>query len=100
VSATSDINSALRVYLGDEHGGYQPIDTEERLRRAFPTEHDAVRAAIEPYLKEEEQFDYPASAESLAAAGDIFAQHLRAKFPELDPISVRGLANRFTFAWK
>lgn len=99
MSAPCDINRALRVYLGDEHGGYQPIgDKEERLRRAFPNDYDSVRKMLCPYLDADVVVDW--SSTSLAAAADLFAQDIRSKHPELDCISAKGLASRFTYSWR
>jgi hypothetical protein len=99
MSATFDINRTLRVYLGDEHGGYQPIgDPDSRLRGAFPEDHESRRALIDKYLMEDFVVDW--SSTSLAAAGDLFTAALRRKFPELDSRSARGLASRFTYTWR
>jgi hypothetical protein len=96
-----DINQALRVYLGDESGGYQPIgDPDERLLRAYPRDHHAVRRAIEPYLREQERFTIDWNHHSLQRAAELFASTVRRRYPELDAISARGLASRFTFDWK
>ncbi len=93
------MNVALKIYLGDENGGYQPVgDPEERLRQAYPKE--AISAELEKYLYEEIDFAYPCAAASLAEAGEIYAQHLRSKHPELDSKSIKGLANRFTYGWR
>jgi hypothetical protein len=99
VTATPDINQTLRVYLGDEDGGYQPIgDPDARLRSAFPEDYESRRAMIDKYLAEDSTVEW--SATSLVAAGDLFAEALRRKFPELDSTSARGLANRFTYTWR
>ena len=99
VTGTPDINQTLRVYLGDEHGGYQPIgDPDARLRSAFREDHELRRAMIDKYLAEDFTVDW--SSTSLATAGDLFAEALRRKFPELDSTSARGLANRFTYSWR
>lgn len=95
------VNKALRAYLGDESGGYDPIgDADDRLRRAFPADYESVRAALGKYLDEQTRFDYPSSAPSLGEAGEVFAQSLHAKYPELDAVSIRGLASRFTYGWR
>jgi len=56
------------------------------------------RTMIDKYLTEDFTVDW--SSTSLAAAGDLFAENLRRKFPELDSTSARGLANRFTYSWR
>jgi hypothetical protein len=94
-----DVNSALKVYLGaDVHGGYQPIGCEERLQRAFPGEHLCVKALLTGYLQEGHNPDW--SQYSLAEETARFTDILRRKFPELDRIAARALANRWSFSWR
>lgn len=92
------VNATLRVYLGSETGGYQPLgDPRERVRRAFPDDHTSRSSLIATYLDEDMVIDWDAT--SLDEAGDLFAEVLRQKYPELDAISVRGLASRMTYVW-
>ena len=96
---SSEINDALRVYLGtDGNGGFDPIGCEERLAHAYPVDHVQKRRLIERYLAEWQTPDW--SKQDLIQAGDAFADILRKKFPELETVIVRALANRFTFSWR
>ena len=97
-----DINRALQAYLGcNSSGGYQPLgDHDARLRQAFPLESESARDAIEVYLREADGFAYPPEAQSLSAAGELVATTLHEKFPDLDDLSIRCLANRCTFRWR
>jgi hypothetical protein len=48
-----DVNQILKVYLGaGPEGGYQPIDHEGRMRRAFPADHEQQVMHIKRYLDE------------------------------------------------
>ena len=94
-----DINHVLRVYLGaDEHGGYQPVFREERMRQAFPDKYAEMMELIAPYLEEDYWPDWTQG--DLIQETDRFEAKLRHKFPELDAIVVRALGNRWSFAWK
>jgi hypothetical protein len=101
-SLALNVNRALQVYLGcDAAGGYDPIgDHEKRLRRAYPFRHRSARSAVDGYLREASDFDYPIDAPSLSAAADMFAEAMRHRFPELDAVTVRCLASRFAYNWK
>jgi hypothetical protein len=93
------INDILKTYLGtDEAGGYQPIGCEDRLRRAFPTDHEEMKELIGRYLAAGHMPDW--SKNDLIQEGTLFAVELRKEFPELDEVVVRSLANRFTYAWR
>ncbi len=95
-----DINNILRIYLGtDANGGFNPIGHgEDRLKLAFPRDWEQRLEAIGPYLKVDHRPDW--SLHDLTEEGEIFAEILRKRFPELDDISVKALANRFTYGWK
>jgi hypothetical protein len=95
---TPDINHVLKVYLGaDENGGYEPLYCEERLKKAFPDLHEEMMKLIAPYLDEDPDRDWTID---LVQDRDRFEAALRQKFPELDAISARALANRWSFRWK
>ena len=94
-----DINNILRIYLGTKNGGFDPIGQgEDRLKQAFPRDWERMLVAIEPYLGVDHRPDW--SLHDLIEEGEIFAEILRKRFPELDDISVKALANRFTYGWK
>ena len=94
-----EINRSLKVYLGSENGGYQPAgDHDARLLIAFPKDYELRRVMIDKYLAED--FGLQFSSPSLSEAAHLFAERLRAKYPELDSISCAGLANRFAYSWK
>ena len=97
----ADINEILRVYLDtDSRGGYRSgigIDQEARLRKAFPNmDIDDLMQRIDPYLEEWHNPDY--EWEDLAAEADKFEELLVKKFPELDPLIARSLANRWSYS--
>ena len=97
---SSDLNSILKVYLGtDSRGGYQPIGIDQRMKQAFPKDHDAKMALIAKYLEAEHP---PADWEKtgLAEEAKVFAEKLANRFPELDAVAARALANRWSFGWK
>jgi hypothetical protein len=97
---TPNINHVLKLYLGaDANGGFQPIGCDERLRSAFPRDYARMIELMSPYLAE----DRPPqdwSESTLSQESDRFATTLRQKFPELDTISIRALANRWSFGYK
>jgi hypothetical protein len=93
-----DINDVLKVYLGaDPNGGYEPLYCEERLKKEFPDTHSEMLKRIAPYLEEDPDRDW-----TMDFLEDVhrFAAALRQKFPELDAISAKALANRWSFRWK
>lgn len=93
-----DINHVLKVYLGtDESGGYEPLYREERLRKAFPDSHSQMTELMAPYLEADQQRDWTLD---LVQERDRFESTLRQKFPELNAIIARALANRWSFGWK
>jgi predicted lysophospholipase L1 biosynthesis ABC-type transport system permease subunit len=55
---------------------------------------------MSPYLAEDQPQDEWLSSDTLSQAADHFAERLRQKFPELDAISIRSLANRRAFDYK
>jgi hypothetical protein len=94
----SDINALLKLYLGaDEEGSYRPIFREERFKKEFPQNHSEKMRLIAPYLDEDRDRDW-----TMDFPEDIrrFEAELRQKFPELDAISAKALANRWSFGWK
>lgn len=96
----SDINYILKVYLGtDSRGGYQPVGIDQRMKQAFPNDHDAKMVLIAKYLEAEHP---PTVWEKvgLAEEAEVFADKLANRFPELDAVAVRALANRWSFGWK
>ena len=93
-----DINHVLKVYLGtDETGGYEPIYREERLGQAFPETHAQMMELIAPYLQADHERDWTVD---LVQGRDQFEAILCQKFPELDPVIARALANRWAYSWK
>jgi hypothetical protein len=91
-----DVNRVLKIYLGaDENGGYEPLRRDERMKEAFPESYPQMMAVIAPYLAEDPDPDW--------TSGDLIQQAkgleavLRRKFPELDAIAVKALANRWHF---
>ena len=93
-----DINHILKVYLGtDEAGGYEPLYREERLRQAFPDTHSQMMELMAPYLEADRERDWTLD---LVQDRDRFETTLRQKFPELDAVIARALANRWSFGWK
>ena len=93
-----DLNHVLKVYLGtDESGGYEPLYKEERLRKAFPDSYSQMMELMAPYLKADQERDWTLD---LVQERDRFDAALRLKFPELDAIIARALANRWAFNWK
>lgn len=95
-----DINHVLKVYLGaDENGGYQPLYRDERMRQAFPDSYSRMMELIAPYLDEDQTPDRANANLDLRQEANRFAAALRRKFPELDDITIRALANRWHFGW-
>ncbi len=93
-----DINSVLKVYLGaDEHGGYQPLYRDERMRQAFPDSYPQMMQLIASYLEEDQAPD-PTMGDLIQQA-ERFEATLRQSFPELDATVVKALANRWHFGW-
>src|SRR5262245_20354577 len=91
----ADINHVLKVYLGaDENGGYEPLYCEERLRQAFPDGYAEMKRLIARYLQEQHVSDWTGD---LIQERDHFERALRQKFPELNAIVARALANRWHF---
>jgi hypothetical protein len=92
-----DINHVLKVYLGaDANGGYQPIGCDKRLRAAFPRDQTQMMQLMSRYLDE----DHPMqewTERTLAQETSRFVEILNRKFPELDAITIRALANRWSF---
>jgi hypothetical protein len=96
---SSAVNEALRVYLGaDEKGGFSPSGCEERLANAYPADHVLKKKLIGRYLDEPHTPDWP--KHDLVREGDVFADLLKKKFPDLEDTVIRSLANRFTFDWR
>ena len=92
-----NISYALKTYLGaDENGAYEPLYCEERLKQSFPEDHTEMMRLITPYLEVDRR---PNSGQELTEDADRFAEELRDRFPELDEIAVRALANRWHFGW-
>ena len=95
-----DINHVLKVYLGtDENGGYEPLYRDERMRQAFPDSYSQMMGLIAPYLEEDQIPDWSDASLDLNREADRFAASLRRKFPELDDITIKALANRWHFGW-
>jgi hypothetical protein len=93
-----DVNRVLKIYLGaDEHGGYEPLKRDERMRQAFPDTYSQMMQAIAPYLGENQEPDRTKG--DLIQQAERFEATLRQKFPELDAIVVRALSNRWHFGW-
>lgn len=93
-----EVNQILKVYLGaDESGGYEPLYRDERMRKAFPDSHRQMMALIARYLGEDREPDRTAG--DLLQQAARFEATLRQRFPELDAIVVRALANRWHFEW-
>ena len=91
-----DVNRVLKIYLGaDENGGYEPLYHDERLRQAFPGTYAEMMQVIAPYLAVDEEPDWTAG--DLTQQWRRFEATLREKFPELEPIVARALANRWHF---
>ncbi len=96
---TTEINSLLKLYLGaEENGGYQPIGCEERIKNAFPGDYVGKMRQISQYLDEDHTPDW--TKNDLIAESHLFEGELRTKYPELDSIVIRALANRWPFGWK
>ena len=94
-----NINYVLKVYLGtNESGGYEPLYCDERMREAFPDTHSEMMELIAPYLAEDQEPDWTKG--DLVQESDRFEARLREKFPELDAIAAKALANRWCFGWK
>ena len=94
----TDINRVLKVYLGaDENGGYEPLYRDEPMRQAFPDSYPQMMEGIAPYLDEDQEPDRTKS--DLIQQAELFEVTLRQKFPELETIVVRALANRWHFGW-
>ena len=94
----ADINHVLKVYLGaDENGGYQPLYRDERMRQAFPDSYTRMMELIAPYLDEDQTPDWANANPDLGEEANRFAAALRRKFPELDDITIKALANRWHF---
>jgi len=93
-----DLNHVLKVYLGtDESGGYEPLYREERLRQAFPDSHSQMTELMAPYLEADQERDWTLD---LIQDTQRFETTLRRKFPELDAVTARALANRSSFGWR
>jgi len=98
-TAGQDVNRALQIYLGcGPEGGYQPIGCEERLTRAYLADSTRVRQLIARYLDEGHEADW--SKHGLVEETELFATALAAKYPELERITVKALANRWSYGWK
>lgn len=96
-----EVNRILRIYLGtDTRGGYQPIGREERLKKAYPTDHECKLKMIDRFLSAEASYKPDWTKQSLVQARDAFAEILRRQFPELEDVVVLALANRFVFGWR
>jgi hypothetical protein len=92
-----DINFILKTYLGaDDSGGYEPLYRDARMKEAFPHSHAEMLDLIQPYLDEDHE---PDRAGDLLQQSHQFEAMLRAKFPELDALVARALANRWHFGW-
>jgi hypothetical protein len=95
----SYINHALKTYLGTgTTGGFQPIGCEERLRMEFPKNHAQVMELMSRYLDEDQKPDW--SKGDLIQETNRFIEALSQKFPELDAITIRALANRWSFGYR
>src|SRR5262245_17643437 len=95
-----DASSVLKIYLGaDDNGGYEPLYRDERMKKAFPDSHVRMMELIAPYLAEERDPDLSVGSADLISQASQFAEHLRRKFPELDDIAIKALANRWHFGW-
>lgn len=94
-----DINKAHKIYLGtDCRGGYQPAGPDRRLERAFPQISAVVMTLIQPYLDFATGPDW--KTDDLMQIGKAFEVSIKRKFPELEEIVIRSLANRFTYSWR
>ena len=90
-----DVNYVLKIYLGaGKNGGYEPLYREERMKQAFPDSHAEMFQLIAPYLEEDHAPDWTSD---LLEESNRFERALRRKFPELDAIAARALANRWHF---
>jgi hypothetical protein len=95
----ANINEVLKLYLGaDANGGYQPIGCDERLRSAFPDDYSRLLQSIALYLDADHTPDW--SKRDLIQERNLFIEELEQKFPELDGIAIRALANRWSFGYQ
>jgi hypothetical protein len=69
------------------------------MRQAFPDSHSQMMELIAPYLDEDRTPDWSNGPLDLNQEANRFAAFLRRKFPELDDITIKALANRWHFGW-
>jgi hypothetical protein len=95
-----EASTAIKIYLGaGPTGGCQPIGQQERMKLAFPNDHEQKLMRIKRYLEE----DHPPAAWS---SGDLvleqkaFEALLSKRFPELDSVAINALACRWSYQWR
>ncbi|MBB6092355.1 hypothetical protein HNQ60_001201 [Povalibacter uvarum] len=95
-----EASAAIRVYLGaGPTGGYQPIGQMDRMKQAFPHDHEQKLTRIKKYLEE----DHPPaewSSRELAKEQKVFEAMLAKKFPELDSVAINALACCWSYQWR
>lgn len=95
----SHLNSLLMLCLGsDESGGYQPVGFEERLQSVCSDASQEEQAIIERLLIEDWAPDWKNA--SLSEEAQRFAEVLVHKYPDLEPVVARALANRWSYGWR
>lgn len=97
---SSEVSSALRVYLGaSESGGYLPYGATNRMTSAFGDRADDWLPQLNKYLA----FEHPPSEWSctdLAQEQFAFESKAASHFPELDSAALNALACRWSYSWK
>jgi AraC-like DNA-binding protein len=93
-------SAAIKIYLGaGPTGGYQPIDQQERMKQAFPNDHEQKLTRIKKYLEEDHPPDTWSSSD-LVQEQKAFEALLAKKFPELDSVAVNSLACCWSYQWR
>ena len=95
-----EASAVIKIYLGaGPTGGYQPIGQQDRMKQAFPQDHEHKLARIKKYLDE----DHPPAAWSsndLVQEQKAFEAMLAKKFPELDSVAINALACCWSYQWR
>ncbi|HEX2604085.1 MAG TPA: hypothetical protein VHL60_05385 [Oxalicibacterium sp.] len=95
----SRINTLLKFCLGaDESGGYQPIGFEDRLSVTISEASQSEYELLLSVLNMDWELDRWAHA-SLSEAAQKIEQILAQRYPELEPMVLRALSNRWSYGW-
>jgi hypothetical protein len=93
------LNGFLKCCLGtNQDGGYQPIGFSDRLQSVYSEATQEEQALLQEILSEDRSPNW--TSDSLTEEARLFEIVLAEKYPYLEPVVARALANRWAYGWR